>query len=395
MPQNQNRRVATGIIQRGKSYRFTVYLGYDKNRKQIRKTTTFKPPATASQRDADRMAKEQYMLYYHRCKGLSHFNDQMLFAELVDEYMKVYVANYLKPTTAYTYEHQINRYLLPYFENMLLSQINSSTINHFFASHNPNIHSVDAITYSTIQKLHTILQSIFTFAQKYEFIRESPCKNIIIPRPQNVSASTRSYLTYAEIPSFIKLFQDHSSLSTFILTLLYTGMRSGECLALHWKDIDFENKRIYIRYSLCKVSGKYILTTPKTKSGIRYLYMSDSLCTILLQHRQEQAKLTAASAAICLHPEMVFTSATGNYEDRNRLNYQFKKRLKGTPYDFMTLHKLRHTNATLLLNQNIDLKIISEHLGHSNITVTANVYADVLDNTKRETAQVLEKIFSL
>lgn len=94
------------------------------------------------------------------------------------------------------------------------------------------------------------------------------------------------------------------------------------------------------------------------------------------------------------HPEMVFTSATGNYKDRSCLNTQFKKRLQGTGLEFMTLHKLRHTNATLLVNYGIDLKIVSEHLGHSDIKVTADTYAGVLDKSRIETANKMEQILT-
>ena len=89
------------------------------------------------------------------------------------------------------------------------------------------------------------------------------------------------------------------------------------------------------------------------------------------------------------HPEMVFTSALGNYRDRSALNTSFKRFLKGSGFEFLTLNQLRHCNATLLLNSGIDLKIVSEHLGHSGVEVTANVYADVLKSTKVKVADLI------
>ena len=94
------------------------------------------------------------------------------------------------------------------------------------------------------------------------------------------------------------------------------------------------------------------------------------------------------------HPEMVFTSATGNYKDRSCLNTSLKRLLKGTDFEYMTLHKLRHTTATLLLNNGIDLKIVSEHLGHSDIQITASTYTAVLDNSRIRTANTMESILS-
>ena len=92
---------------------------------------------------------------------------------------------------------------------------------------------------------------------------------------------------------------------------------------------------------------------------------------------------------IFTHPKMVFTSTLGNYRDRSALNTSFKRFLKGSGFEFLTLHQLRHCNATLLLNSGVDLKVVSEHLGHCDIGVTANVYADVLKSTKMKVAELV------
>ena len=122
--------------------------------------------------------------------------------------------------------------------------------------------------------------------------------------------------------------------------------------------------------------------------------MSDSVAQLLREHRLHQKELQFKLGRSFSHPEMVFTSDIGNYKDRSSLNNSFKKFLKGTEFEFMTLHCLRHCNATLLLNQGVDLKIVSEHLGHSNISTTANIYADVLESSRRKTAELLESALS-
>lgn len=86
---------------------------------------------------------------------------------------------------------------------------------------------------------------------------------------------------------------------------------------------------------------------------------------------------------------MVFTSALGNYRDRSSVYQSLKRFTKGTEFENLTLHHLRHCNATLLLNSGVDLKIVSEHLGHCDIGITANVYADVLKSSKVKTANLI------
>ena len=174
-----------------------------------------------------------------------------------------------------------------------------------------------------------------------------------------------------------------------IKVLLYTGMRSGECLALRWKDIDFTNKTIHIENTLTDVGGKHWLQPPKTKSSNRYIGLSDTLAEILLLHREKQLQRIAEVGESFTHKEMVFTSETGNFLDRSQLNLQFRRFVKDKSYSFATLHTLRHCNATLLINSGVDLKIVSELLGHSDVSTTANIYADVLDSAKAKVAELI------
>lgn len=395
MAKEITRRVDTGIIQRGKTYRFTAYLGYDRNGKQIRKTTTFAPPCGMTQKKADKLAQEEYIYFRNRCKGLYTLKESMRFSDLTEEYLRLYAPNRLKPVTAYNYEKHIQYHFMDYFGNKKLKDITPAVISHFFASHQTeNNGEIKRLSSGNAKKLYCILQSLFTFAVSQGYIRETPCRNVILPQKTTEETLKRNYLTAEELPEFLGIFHDYSSFHTIILVLLFTGMRSGECLGLKWNDIDFENRKIYIHHTLTDVGGKHFLTTPKTNTSIRYQYMSDNLTELLKRHQLEQKKLQLSCGSAFLHPEMVFTSSTGNYKDRSSLNASFKRALKGTRFEFMTLHKLRHTNATLLLNNGIDLKIVSEHLGHSDITVTADTYTAVLDHSRRKTAATMEQILS-
>lgn len=89
------------------------------------------------------------------------------------------------------------------------------------------------------------------------------------------------------------------------------------------------------------------------------------------------------------YPNMVFTSTTGDYKDRSRLNLQFKRFIKDTEFSNISLHKLRHANATLLINAGVDLKLVSENLGHSDVSVTANIYSEVLESSKKKMADLV------
>ena len=116
--------------------------------------------------------------------------------------------------------------------------------------------------------------------------------------------------------------------------------------------------------------------------------MSESLASIFMEQKTYIDKLHKILGKFA-HPEMVFTSALGNYRDRNSVYHSLKRFTKGTEFENLTLHQLRHCNATLLLNNGVDLKVVSEHLGHCDIGVTANIYADVLKSTKAKVAKLV------
>lgn len=175
-----------------------------------------------------------------------------------------------------------------------------------------------------------------------------------------------------------------------IKVLLYTDMHSGECLGLSWQDIDFENHTISINHTLTDIGGKHELTDPKTESSIRIIGMGQELKKVFLAQRDYIEKLKNIRGDNFAHPEMMFVSALGNYRDRNSVYHSLKCFTKGTEFEGMTLHQLRHGNATILLNSGIDLKVVSEHLGHCDVSVTADIYADVLLKTKTRTAEQIE-----
>ncbi len=166
-------------------------------------------------------------------------------------------------------------------------------------------------------------------------------------------------------------------------------MRSGECLGLQWQDVDFETMTIHIQHNLADVGGKHWLDNPKTSSSVRFIGMSEALKNILLEHKAEQDKKKKAVGRAYKYPDMVFTSELGNYVDRSFLNTQFKKFVADTDFSYISLHSLRHCNATLLINSGIDLKIVSELLGHSDVSTTANIYADVLASSKAKVAELV------
>ena len=369
------------INKRGNTFQITVSLGLDTNGKKIRKTTTFTPPENISLKKAEKLANDFATEYEHKCKGLLSLNENMRFSELCEWFIENYAANRLKEITSYNYESQIKNHLLPELGNQRLKDFTPAKITAFFKTR----------TYSpaTCRKIYVIMQSVFSRAVEQGFIKETPCtKAVILPKSKRAKEK-KPFLDEQQAKDLMNMVNDYSQFNTIIKVLLFTGMRSGECLALRWKDIDYENKTIHIENTLTDVGGKHWLQPPKTATSNRYIGLSETLINIFLEHKNQQQVKIDSLGKYYKYPEMVFTTESGNYVDRSALNTQFRKFVKGTSFDFATLHTLRHCNATLLINGGIDLKIVSELLGHSDVSTTANVYADVLQSSKAKVADLI------
>lgn len=370
------------ITKRGDAFRIKVSLGYDENKKQIVKSTTFVPPKGTTPKKAQKLAEEYAFEFERHCKGYTQLNENMRFSELADWYFENYAPVELKEGTVYNYKSAYNNHIKPVLGNVRVKDINTPRLTQFVQSLK--------LQPETVRKIYVVLQSIFHRGVEQGFIRDTPCRNVILPK--NRSKKKKPVLDEEQTSRFMKLIEEKKcdpDIKRIIKVLLYTGMRCGECLALSWNDINFEEMTISIEHNLADVGGKHWLTTPKTESSIRTIGMSQALADIFREQKKYQEQLIEAIGDDFSHPEMVFTSASGNYRDRSSLGTSLKRFLRGTEFDFLTLHSLRHCNATLLLNSGVDLKVVSDHLGHCDIGVTANIYADVLKSTKAKVADLV------
>lgn len=111
---------------------------------------------------------------------------------------------------------------------------------------------------------------------------------------------------------------------------------------------------------------------------------------MLLRHKREQDKLKAIVGDNWAHPDIVFTSIIGNFYDRAYVNKELKKILASNDMPIISAHGLRHSNASLMINNGIDVKAVSEHLGHCNIAITGDIYSHIFEEYKARIAKCLE-----
>ena len=174
---------------------------------------------------------------------------------------------------------------------------------------------------------------------------------------------------------------------------LALGLRRGEALGLRWQDIDFDRRLLRVNHSLQRFNGKLQLTEVKTTNSRRVLHLPEILIRKLREHRTRQLEERLSAGEFWQENDMVFASSIGTPMEPRNLNRHFSQLLTDTKLNHMRLHDLRHFCASLLLAQGVPLKTISEILGHSQISTTADIYAHLSEETKREAISLMDRPF--
>ena len=178
-----------------------------------------------------------------------------------------------------------------------------------------------------------------------------------------------------------------TELVTFIAGDASTGMRRGELLGLRWRDLDLDAGRVAVTQTLITVKFEVQLGTPKTDKGRRSVALDPGTVVELHEHRRRQAEeIMAFGRAEWPTHDLVFTRADGEPLHPQQFTRWFGQHVKAAGLPRIRLHDLRHTHATLALQAGIHPKVVSERLGHANVTITLNTYSHSIPAMQEDAA---------
>lgn len=243
----------------------------------------------------------------------------------------------------------------------------------------------------TIVEHHRVISTILATAVKWNYLEKNPAERA---DPPKIPYQEMRYLDEEEAKEMLILLESEPiQYRTMITLLVYTGIRRGELCGLEWKDIDYENKVIHISRSSQYLGGKQFLTKePKTRSGIRHFVMSETICRMLKEYQLWQLQQRFKAGTDWQDTDRLFTQWNGLPFYPDTITEWFSKFLKRSGLPHVTLHSLRHTNATLMIAEGIDVCAVSKRLGHSSTSITLNVYAHALKSKDEAAAEALEKV---
>ncbi|MDZ5757531.1 site-specific integrase [Carnobacterium maltaromaticum] len=244
----------------------------------------------------------------------------------------------------------------------------------------------------------TSARSVETHHKRFMAIINSAVKNEIILANKfkgfnfsdyEVENIKNKYFSKKEAAKFLNKLEllDYRKKTVFYL-LFSTGMRKGELLALRWQDIDLKKGEI----DISRTRGDQKISTPKTKSSIRKIQIDSSTIEMLNKYKMNERKFLLSNGEKLNETDLFATNRYGNPISYCGITEQFRLFCNDNDLPYITLHGLRHTHATLLLEANANIKYISRRLGHKNIEITLNTYSHVLIEKELETAEIFSNV---
>jgi integrase len=188
---------------------------------------------------------------------------------------------------------------------------------------------------------------------------------------------------------------DGDPLEALYFLALTTGMRQGELLALHWRDVNLDASSLQVRGSLQRTEGGLTVMEPKTPSSRRQVALTRSAVDTLRQHRVAQTEERLRLGPAWEDSGLVFCNEAGRPIDATGMVARsFLRLLRRADLPRIRFHDLRHSAATLLLGQGVHPKIVSEMLGHSQIAITLDLYSHVTPTMQRQATEAMEAVLT-
>lgn len=395
-----------GVRKRGNRWYYYFDLGkVDGKRKKVERV------GGSTKREAEAALRKALQEYENA--GLFFEPSDISVADYMDYWLKNYVEMNCKFNTIDGYTRIVNNHIKPAIQSYKLKSITPAVLQQFM-----NEKSNRGFSKSYLVNMLTVLSGSFKAAvYPYEFIRDNPMQYVTLPKNNNRKYDTdRKVITSDEFKKIIERFPEGNTFHIPLQIAYHTGVRIGECCALTWDDVDLDNGTISISKIILKKEKKqWYFGTTKTESSVRTIPIGSTLVNILKRHRKWQLEnrlkygqyyynyyvtnddrvygsdgltdfkstdqpvhfvCTAESGKLVTPDTVKYCSRVINYELLIQFNF----------------HALRHTHATLLIENGANMKDVQERLGHSRLATTMDTYTHVTEKMSNDTVEIFERV---
>lgn len=295
----------------------------------------------------------------------------------------------VRPRTYERYESLLRLHIVPGIGHHQLQKLTPQHVQRFYTQK-----LNEGLSPTTVASFHKMLHLAFEKAVRWNLIPRNVCEAVDPPRTKHYEIQP---LNQEQIQRFLAAAAGHRLEALFVLALA-TGMRRGEIMALKWQDVDLSTGLLQVRRVLTHVPAKlndgkggYVEAEPKTERSRRSLVIASFALEKLKEHRVRQLEMKLKAGPLWKENDFVFCSSVGGHLHTARdIFTQFKKLLKQADLPDIRFHDLRHSSATMFLVLGTHPKVVQEMLGHSQISMTLDIYSHVLPTMQVEAVSKLD-----
>ena len=318
----------------------------------------------------------------------------------------------LRETTRSNYIYMYNRFVRDEFGNRLIADVKYTDVKMFYY----HLMNDKNIAVNTLDNIHTIIHPIFDMAVRDDIIRKNPTDGVMaeIKKNSGKNKGIRHALTVEQQKAFIDAIRyspEYYHWYPLFVTLLGTGMRIGECIGLRWKDVDFKHRNINVNHAVTYYTRRekvcFGVSKPKTEAGTRLIPMMDTVYDALKNEYDRQKKDGFCVAEVDGMNGFIFSNKNGSLHNPHCINSAIKriseshnareiidaKKEHREPViiPHFSAHHLRHTFCSRLCENETNVKVIQEIMGHANIETTLDIYTEINYSKKQESLEELSK----
>ena len=296
-------------------------------------------------------------------------------------WFELYSKPHIRPSTMNYYQRNIEQHVIPAIGDIPLNKLTTRDLQKLYndLQSNGRLRKVQkkkkpGLSNSTVRGIHMMLHNALDRAVKEKLILSNPTENCIIPK---IEKQEMKILRPDPISSYLNAAERRNALPMFYLELV-SGLRKGELTALLWSDLDIQNRTISVSKQYVKnPNGELALTRPKTETSVRKVSIPQEAVDLLISEHDKHPD----------NPYMFPSPITGEMYYPDSIVNLHKKILKDAGLPHIRFHDLRHTFATLALQNGVDVKTVSSMLGHYDAGFTLRTYTHATRQMQQKAAE--------
>jgi integrase len=360
------------VRKRGSKWSYTVDIGRDINNKRKQKTKS----GFVTKKEAIAAMNE---LIYQLNKGTWIQPKDILLKDFATDWLEDR-RHRLRDTTLEQYESKIKKWINPLMGEMKIQNIKPIHAQKFANQ------LLETLIPSTAKKIYSILKMIFKHAVSLEVISKNPLENVSIQEKRNQVNTW----TFEELNHFLNVVKkDDLFYYNVFATAAYTGLRKGEVLGIRRSDVDLKNHVITVTQSIAETKKEGVhISRLKTPSSYRQVAIDPYVTSILKEQIKKNNEMRLKFGPEYNDLDLVFCHLDGMMYRPTSLNRPFRKYIELSGVSYIRFHDMRHTHATLLLELNVNPKIVADRLGHSTVKITLDTYSHPSLNIQKDVAKM-------